>query len=61
MLENKKQTTYKTVVSMLPCGALEKSNNPYIESFLEPCVSKIRRERDPCYLGLIGKKILKKV
>ena len=29
----------KTVASMLSCGALESSNNPYIESIVEPCVS----------------------
>ena len=28
------------VVSMLSCDALEKSNNPYVESIAEPCVSK---------------------
>ena len=30
----------ETVVSMLSCRALEKSNNPYTESLVEPCVSK---------------------
>ena len=25
---------------MLPCRALERGNNPYIESIVEPCVSK---------------------
>ena len=25
---------------MLSCGALERSNNPHIESIMEPCVSK---------------------
>ena len=30
----------ETVVSMLSCGALERSNNPYIESTVEPCVPK---------------------
>ena len=30
----------ETVVSMLPCGALERSNNLYIESIVEPCVFK---------------------
>ena len=25
---------------MLSCGALERSNNPYIKSIVEPCVSK---------------------
>ena len=34
----------KTVVSMLFCGALERSNNPYIESIVEPCVSKNQKE-----------------
>ena len=32
------------VVSMLFCGALERSNNPYIESIVEPCVSKNQKE-----------------
>ena len=27
-------------VSMLSCGALERSNNPYIKLIVEPCVSK---------------------
>ena len=44
------------VVSMLSCGALERSNNPYIESIVEPCVSK---KRDLCHVGLIVKEILK--
>ena len=30
----------ETAVSMLSCGALERSNNSYIESIVEPCVSK---------------------
>ena len=30
----------ETVVSMLSCGALERSNNPYMEKNLEPCVFK---------------------
>ena len=38
---------------MLHCGALERSNNPYIESIVES-------ERDLCYVSLIGKEILKK-
>ena len=29
---------------MLSCGALEKSNNPYIEPIVEPCVSKNQKE-----------------
>ena len=29
---------------MLSCGALERSNNPYIESIVEPCVSKNQKE-----------------
>ena len=29
---------------MLFCGALERSNNPYIESIVEPCVSKDQKE-----------------
>ena len=32
------------VVSMLSFGALERSNNPYIESIVEPCVSKNQKE-----------------
>ena len=34
----------KTVVSILSCRALERSNNPYIESLVEPCVSKNQKE-----------------
>ena len=34
----------KTVASMLSCGALERSNNPYKESILEPCVSKNQKD-----------------
>ena len=30
----------KTVVSMLSCGALERSKNSHIESIVEPCFSK---------------------
>ena len=30
---------------MLSCGALERSNNSYIEPIVEPCVSKNQRER----------------
>ena len=46
---------------MFSCGALERRNNPYIESIVEPCVSKNQKsERDRRYVGLIGKKILKK-
>ena len=29
---------------MLSCGALERSNNPYIESIVKPCVSKSHKE-----------------
>ena len=39
---------------MLFCGALERSNNAYIDSIVEPCVSKNLR-----YVGLTGKKVLK--
>ena len=39
---------------MLFYGALERSNNSYVDSIVEPCVSKNLR-----YVGLIGKKILK--
>ena len=34
----------KMVVSMISCGALERSNNPYIETIVEPCVSKNQKE-----------------
>ena len=49
----------KTVKSMLSCGALKRSNNPYIESTVEPCVSKNQKE---IFSMLVwqGKKILKK-
>ena len=30
----------ETILSMLSCGALERSNNPCIEAIVEPCVSK---------------------
>ena len=40
---------------MPSCGALEGSDNPYIESILEPCVSKNQKE-----IFASGKKILKK-
>ena len=49
----------ETVVSMLSCSALEGSNNSYIELVLEPCVSD-NQKGDLHYVGLIGKKILKK-
>ena len=29
---------------MLSCGALERSNNPYIESIMEPCVYQNQTE-----------------
>ena len=29
---------------MLSCGALERSNNPYIESIVEPCVCQNQKE-----------------
>ena len=45
----------EAVVSMLFYGALQRINNTYIESI---CFSEL--ERDPRYVGLIGKKILKK-
>ena len=34
----------KTVVSMLSCGALERSNNPYIELIVGPWFSKNQKE-----------------
>ena len=44
------------VVSMVSCGALQINNNTYIESIV--CFSK--SERDPRYVGLVGKKMVKK-
>ena len=41
---------------MLSCGAFQRSNNTYIESIIY--FSEL--ERDPCYVGLTGKKIPKK-
>ena len=32
------------VLSMLSCGAFDGSNNPYIESIVEPCISKNQKE-----------------
>ena len=40
----KRNKLLKTVVSMLPCGALERSNSPFIESIVKPCVSKNQKE-----------------
>ena len=34
----------ETAGSVLSCGAFERSNNPYIESIVEPCVSKNQKE-----------------
>ena len=34
----------KMVVSMLSWSAIEKSSSPYIESIVEPCVSKNQKE-----------------
>ena len=34
----------KTVVSMLSCGAHERSNNPYIESIVGPCFSNNQKD-----------------
>ena len=36
----RRNNSLKTLLYMLSCGALEWSNNPYIESIVEPCVSK---------------------
>ena len=33
---------------MLSCGAFERSNNSYIESMMEPCVSKNQKETSLC-------------
>ena len=40
----KRNKRLKTVVSMLPCGAPERSNNPYIESIVGPCFSNNQKE-----------------
>ena len=29
---------------MLSCGALERNNNPYVKSIVQPCVSKNQKE-----------------
>ena len=34
----------KTVVSMLPCDALERTNNTYIESIVGPCFPKNQKK-----------------
>ena len=34
----------EAVVPMLSCGALERSNNPYIKSIVEPSVLKNQKE-----------------
>ena len=44
---------------MLSCGALERSNNLYIESIMEPCVSKNQNEIFPIWVRL-GKKSWKR-
>ena len=46
----------EAVVSMLFCGALQRSNNTYIQTVM--CF--LESERDSPYVCLIGKKILKK-
>ena len=38
------EITLKKVVSILSCGALERSNNPYIGSIVGPCFSKNQKE-----------------
>ena len=52
----KETNDIKTVVSILSCGALE-SNNPYIESIMESCVSQ--NQKEILAVGLIGKKNLR--
>ena len=44
----------ESVASMLPCDALERSNNAYIESVVEPCVSQ--NEKRSRYVGSLGRK-----
>ena len=50
----------KSVVSMLSGGALERSNSPFIESIVEPCVSKNRKEIFAVWVWL-GRKSSKRV
>ena len=38
----------ETVVSMPFCGALQRSNNPYIESIMEPALLRIRKRSWLC-------------
>ena len=47
----------ETVSSMLSCGPFERNNNPYIDC---GTLCSQESERDLRYVGLIGKKILKK-
>ena len=42
--EENEQLKRLYLLSMLSCGALEKSNNSYIEPIVEPCVSKNQKE-----------------
>ena len=44
----RKNNRLKMVVSILSCGAFERSKNPYIESNVEPCVSKNQKEISLC-------------
>ena len=44
MYTEEETNNLQTVVSMLSCGALEKSNNPYTESIVEACVSQNQKE-----------------
>ena len=49
----------RTVESMLSCGALERSNNPYIELIVVPCFSKNQNlqnflQKTSFFLYLIG-------
>ena len=53
----KKKRLREIVVSMLSCGALARNNSPRIELIVD---SFQNSERDLHYVGLIGKKILKK-
>ena len=53
----KKKRLREIVISMLSCGALARNNNPRIELIVD---SFQNSERDLHYVGLIGKKTLKK-
>ena len=44
LILQKRNKQFKTVASMLSCGAPERSKNSYIEPTVKPCVSKNQKE-----------------